>query len=71
MAMPIPRATVEAMSSENKKEYDWKADGSSRPFLSIVNLTDGEDELECSKMCPSYAPVLTSMGGLRMPSAAK
>ena len=58
MAMPIPRAIVEAMSSENKKEYDWKADGSSRPFLSIVNLTDGEDELECSNV-PSYAPVLT------------
>ena len=70
MAMPIPRAIVEAMSSENKKEYDWKADGSSRPFLSIVNLTDREDELAYSNV-PTYAPVLTSMEGLRMPSAAK
>ena len=54
--MPIPRATVEAMSSENKKEYDWKVDGSCRPFLSIVNLTDGEDEFESNNV-PSYAPI--------------
>jgi hypothetical protein len=44
--MPIPRAIVEAMGSENKKEYDLRADGSARPVLWIVNLTDGEDELE-------------------------
>jgi hypothetical protein len=47
VAMPIPRAIVEAMSSEDKKEYGWKVDESSRPFLPIVNPTVREDELEC------------------------
>ena len=70
MAMPIPKAIVEAMSSENKKEYDWKADGNSRPFLLIVNLTDGEDELECSNV-PELCSGPHINEGLRTPSAAK